>query len=1572
MSLHIGRGAGVIRTRRSVASRASLRLLLASAVLAASSATSVSGQEPASTTRHIPATVAADAPIQVGGWSGEAHSRIVDERYPGGRRLDRDVEQMDVTDLVFRRVPVPPQEDGTQAAWAVSGTFVYRFRSDLAINGEGCVATGGAEGRVRFVEERPDPSDAEKRLSKGIVGLRRIDGGWYYYLHAAHPVIVGLTGRCTGASAGRVPPRSHPATEFLVSDWAEEEPHAPWVRLTDPTHLVGEGFVDRRYPTGGEFSRRWRWDLRATSAVAADILALPALDKPDELDVVLRIANRGSSTVTRLRPPTTLDLDGQGVATLIAGPAPSTLGELPPGRTAVFGYRYRTSRRGPISFKGQAEVHDQVVDGTFPVVATGGLSLVVNVGTDAGLPVATEVCDVDADVDGDQCSLRAAIELANVLPGRDAIVFDPLITSVRPRRPLPEITSPLSLDGTLAGGGRVELDGRDAGQAHGLVVTGGGTFITGLVIHSFEGSGVVLRGSGGSSVTGSVIGLTRDGRCPRFDIDQRVCRGNGAHGVHVDGSDANTIGGLLTTQRCQDPCNVISGNAASGVAISGTGGSADSAPGGTGRDNRILGNIIGLDPSGGCVDRSPRDGCLVGNGHDGVLIDAADATVVGGTVSEPWTCSGPCNLIGANRLHGIAITGPRSTAAATQVLGNWIGIDAEGRCLAAAGGGCRTGNLGSGIVVAGGLSDDLRTNDTVVGGRSAGQGNVIAGNGHAGVRIVGDPNGDVQVLGNRIGTGPDGRSAYPNAVGVLVDSAATSLGTVTVRGSPPGTKVVGGEPAGDAVCTGGCNLVSGNTGAGVSVRDLARESSVTLVGNVIGLDAEGSRALGNGGHGIEGVRAGMLRIGGDPAAPGAWTTVSGNGGTGIRIEDSHFGSIVHARVGTDSDGAAAIPNRQHGIWVARSLVSVGHASGCDPACNVVSGNVGFGIVLEGVKGALRDGPSLFHVCICGNRVGTDTSGMAPLGNSRVGIVISDSESIDVGSPRAANVVSANLQSGIALDLTTDVLLRNNKIGTTVEGTCLLERDGRCPLGNRYEGMFIRDSIGAVIGGPGEADGNVVAGNAYKQVLAAGIAVVGRQSRSVTIVGNRVGVGVGRMVVPNGGGGITIADGRDTVIGGDRRALGNIIAGNGPDCRCPGIQVTRTAQGTLVMGNRIGVLADDDETAVPNGGHGILVRLGATGTVIGGETAGQGNVIAHNGIRTGYDGIRILRDAGAGNEIRGNRIRDNLGLGIDTGRDGVASDDPDTIDSRQTSRPVLIAAKGGVLDGEVAGPPRVDVRIDLYSNDACDGGVFGSGEGQRPAGSVTVRLGGNGRATFQAQMRKGNVFTATATVDGTTSEFSRCIERGAVVDTTDVDGDGVTDVVEDGAGSRGDGNGDGVPDRHQPDIASMPSAVDGRFLTLAAPPGGRLQGVHALDLPDPEGAPADVSFPAGFVSFQVSVEPGTTVTMVLRLPAGSDIEGLWAWHDTAPGVVSPGGGPGVTTETASDTATDTASYTAVSDGEVALEPSAGAAPGWVELSEVTAAADVLTVSIRDGSSDDPDGTADGFVRLVFGAAAPSDP
>jgi parallel beta-helix repeat protein len=422
-------------------------------------------------------------------------------------------------------------------------------------------------------------------------------------------------------------------------------------------------------------------------------------------------------------------------------------------------------------------------------------------------------------------SLAQAIADANTAIGPDTITFAiadagvPRITTAA----LPDVTDPVTIDGTTQAGGLVELRAATAGSGSGLRIAGGGSTVRGLVINRWS-RGIELRALGGNVVEGNLIGTDVPGTHPLPNVD----------GVLIDGSPNNRIGGTTAAAR-----NLISGNTTTGIRVQGTSATA----------NAIEGNRIGTDISGSEALRNPT----------GIsILDGASGTRVGGTIP------GAGNLISGNG------TGIRLGVGAedSSIEGNLIGTDA--------GGSAPLGNVSEGVFVAG-------ARRTRIGGPGPEARNVISANGN-GVEIETNATLDTLVEGNYIGIDSGGMLDLGNTIGVLLTgSTRTRVTGNTISGNqnginvasttadadlrveanrigtnPAGTAAIGNHrgillASGTAIAIGGSepaagNVISGNGDLGIFASNLT--TGVVIEQNRIGTASDGATTLGNGGDGI--------------------------------------------------------------------------------------------------------------------------------------------------------------------------------------------------------------------------------------------------------------------------------------------------------------------------------------------------------------------------------------------------------------------------------------------------------------------------------------------------------------------------------------------------------------------------------------------------------------------------------------------------------------------------------------------------------------------------------------------------
>lgn len=574
-------------------------------------------------------------------------------------------------------------------------------------------------------------------------------------------------------------------------------------------------------------------------------------------------------------------------------------------------------------------------------------------------------------------SLRQTILYANSNPGLDTITFNIPGTGTRtiaPLTELPIITDPVVIDGytqpgaspnTLTVGDnavlRIELNGQfvtasgspDGGPT-GLRLHANDSVIQGLMINRFSTRGIRIsrvdeNAGARNTIAGNFIGT---------DVTGQLARGNG-QGISIDGGLDNTVGGTTPAAR-----NIISGNNEWGVFLYGNG----VGP----RGNRLQGNYIGTDVTGGVA---------LGNGRDGIKLLAIQAETIGGLLP------GAGNVISGNAGDGIAIDGGETDA--NLIQGNFIGTDATGtRSL---------GNSGNGV------GFHVNPQGNTIGGTSAAARNVISGNTGHGVafdralRPVGNT-----VQGNYIGTDVSGTMDLGNgADGIHIGSSRN----VMVGGTDPGAS----------------NLISGNGGSGIHIlrsSQFAAETN-TVQGNFIGVNVIGSHALGNGEDGVRVVNAGNNTIGGTTTA--ARNVISGNSVHGIRIEgELALGNTVQGNyIGTDASGSMAVRNAGNGVLVlgARNNVVGGLSEG---ARNVISGNFGSGVQIVGPVYAPAN-------WVQGNYIGTDVTGTQPLGNL-FGVYVHGNYTVVGGpEPGAGNLIAYNLNNGIFNDGTSNYAIRRNSI-----------------------------------------------------------------------------------------------------------------------------------------------------------------------------------------------------------------------------------------------------------------------------------------------------------------------------------------------------------------------------------------------------------------------------------------------------------------------------------------------------------------------------------------------------------------
>jgi len=404
-----------------------------------------------------------------------------------------------------------------------------------------------------------------------------------------------------------------------------------------------------------------------------------------------------------------------------------------------------------------------------------------------------------------------------------------------------------------------------------------------------------------NTVAGCWLGLDSTGTNPAPNAYQGI--------LDVNGSSYNTFGGTNALAR-----NVISGNSQYGIFITGT----------NTVGNVIEGNYIGTDPGGSIA---------VGNVLCGVYIGGATSgNLLGGTNEAAR------NVLSGNMQYGVFLTDTNTTSNVIQ--GNYIGTDVTGSNAVP--------NGLSGMFIGGGASGNA------VGGSVPIAGNVLSGNIGYGI-YMSNASGNT-IAGNYIGVNASGESALENTftgIGMFGSLESNHIGPANVISGNPeygiemggmdmvnnfifgnyigidaaGTNGIGNQSTGIGVfngtegtiiggtATGEGNVISGNNGNGVYIRDPGTSNNVVL-GNLIGTDKTGTNLIPNVDFGVFVYNYASSNVIGGTTA-GARNVISGTTGYGygIAVAEANSNVVQGNYIGTDITGTNALPNAFAGVAV---------------------------------------------------------------------------------------------------------------------------------------------------------------------------------------------------------------------------------------------------------------------------------------------------------------------------------------------------------------------------------------------------------------------------------------------------------------------------------------------------------------------------------------------------------------------------------------------------------------------------------------------------------------------------------
>jgi hypothetical protein len=354
-------------------------------------------------------------------------------------------------------------------------------------------------------------------------------------------------------------------------------------------------------------------------------------------------------------------------------------------------------------------------------------------------------------------------------------------------------------------------------------------------------------------------------------------------------------------------------------------------------------------------------------------------------------------------------------------------------------------------------------------------------------------NGATISTGNHIGTNAEGTAAIPNTGnGVNLQNAAANIEENLISGNGANgvqisqlsyqlgqlnANLIGTNANGDAAIANGNNgvslnlvitlaesqayriadnLISGNAGDGIrasTTKNFAESrallSGVSLLidrrppsgnlngtetagtGNYIGVNADGTAAIPNGGNGINLMNVEAIIEG---------NLISGNAAKGVTVQTSSLGQLNANRIGTNASGSAAIANGAGGVSLEMEISQTDDAY--EVTDNLISGNNGDGIkIFPSSSGASQFGGSGVTVDIYsrrtsnnstptsgGNFIGTKADGVSALPNTGNGISVTNVPTkIGGATAEDGNVIAFNGANGVAIFGGSGNLVMNNPI-----------------------------------------------------------------------------------------------------------------------------------------------------------------------------------------------------------------------------------------------------------------------------------------------------------------------------------------------------------------------------------------------------------------------------------------------------------------------------------------------------------------------------------------------------------------
>lgn len=578
------------------------------------------------------------------------------------------------------------------------------------------------------------------------------------------------------------------------------------------------------------------------------------------------------------------------------------------------------------------------------------------------------------------------------------------------------------------------------------------------------------------------------------------------------------------------------------------------------------------------------------------------------------------------------------------VAGNYIGTDPTGLI--------DQGNVGSGIT-----NESISTQhfDAQIGGLNPEDRNLISGNNDSAAY----PKSGWIFQGNYIGVDATGLIGMGNSsVGASGGLSIDDCADVVVGGSQ----------------TGATNVISGNLSHGIAP-DIT--DNLVIKGNYIGVGANGTTSIPNGGVGIAMSNSTNAVIGGSGSGEGNIINNSGLDGVylgsdndgisvlGNTIESNTVDGIsvaygTNITIGGSAVGAgnSVIDSGQDGITVfnTASFVTIqGNVVNTSTASGINIGDssdVTVGGIVANSGNSINDN-GVGGVIVQNNATNTDIFGNTIDSNTDNGILVSDSTNVSVGNALvgSGNIVTNSVANGISIDTAASAEVRGNEVETNgVHGIDILDSPstivaGNTVVGNPQDGIKIVTSVSSTVSGnnvTGQTQNGIVVTASGLTELSDNISSSNTQD-GVNISGSSNVSIIGGTSSTNTQDGIQIATSDGVVIAGVT-AEGNSAIGMNID----GVASTDISDSTVNDNGTYGIDFNGTTDAVSQGNivmenalDGINI-FNASGTLVGGTSALDRNIVSGN------DGTANIAIVGFGGSSSNNTIQGNY---IGTSSDG---------------------------------------------------------------------------------------------------------------------------------------------------------------------------------------------------------------------------------------------------------------------------------------------------------------------------------